>query len=129
MNRSAVGATGHAEVVRIEYDPDSITLDTVLDLFFEAHDPTMLNRQGSDVGTQYRSVILWSNESEIPVIEAALSRAKEKWGDVITTEVKKLESFYPAEDYHQNYYNKHPDQPYCAIVIAPKLEKFLKKEK
>jgi peptide-methionine (S)-S-oxide reductase len=129
MNRSAVGATGHAEVVRIEYDPDSITLDTVLDLFFEAHDPTMLNRQGSDVGTQYRSVILWSNESEIPIIEAALSRAKEKWGDVITTEVKKLESFYPAEDYHQNYYNKHPDQPYCAIVIAPKLEKFLKKEK
>lgn len=117
------GATGHAEVVKITYDPAKTSLAALLDFFFVIHDPTTLNRQGADTGTQYRSIILYADDSQKSAAEAAKDRAREKWGDRIVTQIVPLKAFYPAEAYHQDYYRKHPDAGYCQVVIRPKLEK------
>jgi peptide-methionine (S)-S-oxide reductase len=117
------GTTGHAEVVQITFDPALVTLDSLLDLFFQAHDPTTLNRQGDDLGTQYRSGIYWTSEPQRVAAEAAKTRAQVRFPVPIVTEVKPLTAFWPAEDYHQDYFNKNPDQAYCRAVIPPKLKK------
>ena len=121
------GVTGHAEVVEIEYDESEISYDELLDIFFEIHDPTQLNRQGNDVGTQYRSIILYLDDNQK---QKALKKIEElkKQGIDVVTEVKKLDKFYKAEDYHQNYYERNPHNPYCAYVIAPKIKKFFEKK-
>ena len=121
------GATGHAEVVKVIYDENEITLDELLDIFFAIHDPTTLNRQGADVGTQYRSVVYYANEEEKKAIEAAIKRAQKEYSDPIVTEVSPKPKFYEAEAYHQNYYDQNPMQGYCQVVIKPKVQKFLTK--
>ena len=121
------GATGHAEVVKVIYDQKEITLDELLDIFFAIHDPTTLNRQGADVGTQYRSVVYYENEEEKKAIEAAIERAQKEYSDPIVTEVSPKPKFYEAESYHQNYYDQNPMQGYCQVVIKPKVQKFLTK--
>lgn len=117
------GRTGHAEVVRITFDPDVISEDQVLDFFWEVHDPTTLNRQGNDVGPQYRSIILYSDEQQRDRAQASLERAKERFSSPIVTEVEPLGAFYPAEDYHNDYYELNPNQGYCRLIIQPKLKK------
>lgn len=117
------GSTGHAEAVQITFDESVIPPETVLDIFFLIHDPTTLNRQGNDVGTQYRSGMYYADERQKKQFEAAVVRAKEHWDDAIVTELKPLDAFYPAEDYHQDYFNKNPANGYCSIVIAPKIVK------
>lgn len=117
------GKTGHAEVVRVEYDPSEISLDEVLDIFWTVHDPTTLNRQDYDTGTAYRSIILYEDDAELPVIEASIKRTQKLWDDPIVTEVKKLDRFYPAEPEHRDYFLKHPEQAYCQIIVNPKLAK------
>ena len=119
------GATGHAEVVEITYEDTLITLDELLDIFWQIHDPTTLNRQGADTGTQYRSVIYYSDEEEHETIKTSIKTASEKFADKIVTEVSLVQEFYPAEEYHQNYYARNPNQGYCQVVIAPKLQKFM----
>ncbi len=119
------GAIGHAEVVKIVYDENVIMLDELLDIFFAIHDPTTLNRQGADVGTQYRSVVYYENEKEKEAIEAAIKRAQKNYKDPIVTEVSPKPIFYKAEEYHQNYYDTNPHQGYCQVVIQPKIQKFL----
>lgn len=120
--------TGHAEVVDVEWDPAVTKLDTVLDVFFASHDPTPLNRQGGDEGPQYRSVIYYANEDQKKAADAAKARAAKEWKNPIVTEIAPLKEFYPAEDYHQNYYNLNKDKnPYCSYVIAPKLRKLVEK--
>ena len=121
------GATGHAEVVKVIYDENEITLDELLDIFFAIHDPTTLNRQGADVDTQYRSVVYYENEEEKKAIEAAIKRAQAEYKDPIVTEVSPKPTFYEAEAYHQNYYDENPMQGYCQVVIKPKVQKFLTK--
>lgn len=121
------GNTGHAEVVKIQYDPDKINLDRILELFFLVHDPTTLNRQGSDKGTQYRSVIFYSTLSEKELIDKYIEKMKSSYNDPVVTVVVKFSEFYEAEDYHKNYYKTHKDQPYCSIVISPKILKAQKK--
>lgn len=120
------GTTGHAEVVKIEFNPDEIILKKILELFFLAHDPTTLNRQGADVGTQYRSIILYENDAQMILANQVITELNNSgaYKDPIVTEVVPLETFYPAEDYHQDYFKNNPEQSYCQIVIAPKLEKF-----
>lgn len=120
------GETGHAEVVRLTYDENKIDLENILRIFFEVHDPTTLNAQGGDIGTQYRSVIFYSNENDKEIIQKAIEEAQKNFKNKIVTEVAPLSAFYIAEEYHQDYYAKNPDQPYCVAVISPKLEKFLK---
>ena len=120
------GRTGHAEVVQLVYDPTVVTLSDILDVFFATHDPTTLNRQGADVGSQYRSAIFYHSDEHLSEIEAAIGRAKQLWSDPIVTEVKPFESFYEAEDYHQAYFELNQEAPYCRAVIAPKLQKFQK---
>lgn len=120
------GSTGHAEVVQIDFDPAVISLDTVLRIFFHAHDPTTLNRQENDVGTQYRSVVLYHNDAQRVAAERVRAeiQAARVWGDAaLVTEISPLTQFYPAEGYHQNYFNENPAQPYCAFLIAPKVKK------
>jgi peptide-methionine (S)-S-oxide reductase len=119
------GATGHAEVVQITFDPAVISFRDLLDVFFTIHDPTTLNRQGNDSGTQYRSAIFYhSPQQELVAREAvAAYTALQLWDDPIVTEVVPLEKFWPAEAYHQNYFATHPGNPYCAVVIAPKVGK------
>jgi peptide-methionine (S)-S-oxide reductase len=118
------GRTGHAEVVQITYDPSKVTYDQLLDLFWKVHDPTTLNRQGADHGTQYRSIILTSTPEETAAAEASKKKAKALYADPIVTEIKPLTVFYPAEEYHQGYYrNNKGKNPYCQVVIAPKLKK------
>ena len=117
------GETGHAEVVQVTFDESIIPSEVILDLFFLIHDPTTLNRQGADVGTQYRSAMYYTNNIQKEAFEAAEERAKEHWGEHLTTEVEKLDIFYPAEDYHQDYFNKNPGNGYCSIVITPKIIK------
>jgi len=117
------GETGHAEVARIEYDPAVTNLDHLLSVFFEAHDPTTLNRQGADEGTQYRSVIFYSNEAQHQAADRAKQAAAAHWDDPIVTQIVPLEKFYVAENYHQDYYRLHPNKGYCAIVIRPKVKK------
>ncbi|WP_043589521.1 peptide-methionine (S)-S-oxide reductase MsrA [Geminisphaera colitermitum] len=116
------GTTGHAEVVKVEFDPAVVTLDRVLDLFWHIHDPTTLNRQGADVGTQYRSVIFYATPAQKTAAEASLARANPEWGGKIVTEITALDVFYPAEAYHQNYYKNNPQAGYCRAVIKPKLD-------
>jgi peptide-methionine (S)-S-oxide reductase len=117
------GRTGHAEVVRVEFDPDVIGVEDVLRRFFESHDPTTLNRQGNDVGTQYRSIVLYENEAQREAAEKIRGEAHARLEGKVVTEIEPLETFYPAEDYHQDYFDKHPNAGYCRLVIAPKLKK------
>ncbi|MDE1171204.1 MAG: peptide-methionine (S)-S-oxide reductase MsrA [Verrucomicrobium sp.] len=117
------GATGHAEVVEITYDPAVITYRQLLEIFWDVHDPTTLNRQGNDVGTQYRSVIFYQGDAQKQEAEASKKEAAARFHQEIVTEISPLPAFYPAEDYHQDYFRKHPDVPYCAYVISPKLQK------
>ncbi|MEO1958475.1 MAG: peptide-methionine (S)-S-oxide reductase MsrA [Nautiliaceae bacterium] len=122
------GMTGHAEVVKIDFDESVISYDELLDIFFQIHDPTQLNRQGNDLGTQYRSIILYLNEEQRKKAFEKIQELKEIGIDVVT-EVKKFDKFYKAEKYHQNYFAKNPFQPYCVYVVSPKVEKFLEKFK
>jgi len=117
------GKTGHAEVVQIEYDPAKISYEKIVDLFWDAHDPTTLNRQGADVGTQYRSIILTANDEETRLAEESKARAQAKFKSPIVTEIAPLPKFYPAEDYHQDFYRENPLHPYNLAVIRPKLKK------
>jgi len=123
------GVTGHAEVVKLTFDPSEISYDDILHIFFSIHDPTTLNRQGNDVGTQYRSVIFTTSDGQLATAKKVIAELeKEKLYDKpIVTEVVPLEKFYPAEGYHQKYYEYNPEQAYCQIVIAPKLAKFRQK--
>lgn len=120
------GRTGHAEVVQITYDPAKTSYEKVIDLFWKAHDPTTLNRQGADAGTQYRSIILTQNDEERAIAEKSKAAAQKDLKEPIVTEIKPLEVFYPAEKYHQDFYQNNPNYPYSAAVIEPKLEKFRK---
>ena len=122
------GATGHAEVVRITFDPGETSYRELLAGFFASHDPTTLNRQGNDVGTQYRSVIFYNSEEQRRQAEQAIAEltAEHEFRDPIVTTVEPATAFYVAEDYHQNYFNENSEQPYCQFVIAPKLDKFRK---
>ena len=117
------GRTGHAEVVQIEFDPAKISYEQVIDLFWKAHDPTTLNRQGADVGTQYRSIILYENEAQKAAAEKSKAAAQAHFKNPIVTDIVPLQVFYPAETYHQDFYDKNPDYPYSRAVIVPKLEK------
>jgi peptide-methionine (S)-S-oxide reductase len=120
------GRTGHAEVVQIEYDPALISYDDLLTIFWRIHDPTTLNRQGNDVGTQYRSIILTHDEGQKKAAERSLVEAQELYRDPIVTQIEPLNTFYPAEDYHEDYYRRNRNQPYCRAVIDPKVRKFRK---
>ena len=122
------GNTGHAEVAQITYDPDVVSFEELLEVFWKTHDPTTLNRQGNDVGTQYRSSVFYHDEEQKRVAEAYKQKldASGAYDHPIVTEIAPLEKFYPAEDYHQNYYNQNGFQPYCAFVVRPKVEKFRK---
>lgn len=123
------GTTGHAEVVQLGFDPAKVSYKEILEVFFAIHDPTTMNRQGNDSGPQYRSAIFWHDESQRETarqVIAALT-AEQAFEDPIVTEVTKLETFYPAEKYHQDYYRRNTAQPYCAFVISPKLAKYRKR--
>lgn len=122
------GRTGHAEVVEVTFDPEEISLHDLLGVFFATHDPTTLNRQGADVGTQYRSGVYYASEAQRETAEAVVAELTEQgvYDDPIVTEIVPLESFYAAEDYHQDYFERNPAQPYCAAVIAPKVAKLRK---
>jgi len=120
------GATGHAEVVEITFDPDVISFPELLDIFWVIHDPTTLNRQGADAGTQYRSVIFYQNEAQKAAAEASMAKAQSQFEDPIVTELSAAPRFYPAEPYHQHYYDLNAEQGYCQVVIAPKLQKFMR---
>ena len=117
------GTTGHAEVVQIEYYPEQISYDELLEIFWKAHDPTTLNRQGADVGTQYRSVIMYHDEEQKERAERSMAAASKLLGDPIVTEIVPLRTFYSAEGYHQDFYDQNPNYGYCRIVIHPKLKK------
>jgi peptide-methionine (S)-S-oxide reductase len=122
------GATGHAEVVQIRFDPDVISFDDLLHVFFTIHDPTTLDRQGADVGTQYRSAIFYHTPEQKATAQRVIAelQAEQVWDDPIVTELKPLDVFYPAEEYHRDYFRRNPDQGYCRAVIAPKVAKVRK---
>jgi peptide-methionine (S)-S-oxide reductase len=122
------GATGHAEVVQITYAEDVIGFGDLLDVFFTIHDPTTLNRQGNDIGTQYRSAVFYHDETQRQITEEKVGALTEAgiWNNPIITEITEAETFYPAEDYHQGYFRNNPTQGYCAAVVAPKVAKFRK---
>jgi peptide-methionine (S)-S-oxide reductase len=121
------GDTGHAEAIRVTFDPQAIGLDDVLDVFFATHDPTQLNRQGNDVGTQYRSVVVPRDPAQESAIRAAIARAQPDWPAPIVTTIEPLSDWYPAEDYHQDYWEGEGQRnPYCLSVIPPKLKKLRK---
>lgn len=123
------GTTGHAEVIRFEYDPSLISFGDLLNVFFATHDPTTMNRQGNDVGPQYRSVIFYSTEGQRVAAEQKITElnASSGAGEPVVTTVEPLQEFYPAEDYHQKYYEHHKDAAYCQLVINPKLQKVQEK--
>jgi peptide-methionine (S)-S-oxide reductase len=123
------GITGHAEAVQLTFDPEQISYREILQVFFTIHDPTTLNRQGADVGTQYRSAIFYHTEEQKAAAEAVIGEleAEKVWDDSIVTELAPFDQFYPAEDYHQEYYVNNPGQGYCRVVIAPKVAKFRSK--
>jgi peptide-methionine (S)-S-oxide reductase len=129
------GTTGHAEVVQITYDPEQITYGDLLDVFFTIHDPTTLNRQGADVGTQYRSAIFYHDDEQKRIAEEKIRELEDLkiWDDPVVTQVAPLTDFYPAEEYHRDYFERNPQQSYCSIVIALKVakarQKFLEKLK
>jgi peptide-methionine (S)-S-oxide reductase len=120
------GDTGHAEVIQLAFDPAVIRYRDILEVFFSTHDPTTLNRQGDDVGTQYRSAIFWHDEEQRSSAAALIEELDQggKYREPIVTELVRASSFWPAEDYHQNYLRHHPNEPYCAYVVQPKVEKF-----
>jgi peptide-methionine (S)-S-oxide reductase len=122
------GTTGHAEVVKLTFDPSIISYEQILTVFFHVHDPTTLNKQGADVGTQYRSVIFYNSDEQKKTAEKVKENITKQglWDDLIVTEITPAAEYYPAEDYHQNYYNDNPNQSYCSYVIAPKVKKFYK---
>lgn len=117
----------HAEVVQVSYNEDSISLETIIDIFLNVHDPTSLNQQGHDIGAQYRSIILCNNHIETEIVHSVIKGNRDLWPNPIVTEVGLLDVFYPAEDYHQDYFNQNPNNPYCQVVINPKLRKFEEK--
>lgn len=117
------GKTGHAEVVQITFDPDKISYSQILEIFWKAHDPTSLNRQGADIGTQYRSIILTANSDQEHAARESKARAQKDFQTPIVTEIVPLKKFYPAEGHHQNFQRENPGHPYCRAVIAPKLKK------
>lgn len=121
------GATGHAEVLKVEYDPGVATLEKLLDIFFSMHDPTSLNRQEADVGSQYRSIILFTSKAQEEAVERFISKMQKNYDRSIVTEVGRLGKFYPSEDYHKDYYKANPLQPYCMLVIGPKVQKIKKR--
>jgi peptide-methionine (S)-S-oxide reductase len=125
------GKTGHAEVVRIEFDPEGIAFTQILDVFFHTHDPTTLNRQGADVGTQYRSSVFWADKEQKEVAAKVIKNLDDsgEFDSPIVTTLEELGKFYPAEDYHQNYFDDNPRQGYCEVVINPKVTKFQKRYK
>ncbi len=120
--------TGHAEVIKIDYDPVQISLEKLLDYFWHVHNPTQVGGQGNDEGPQYRSIILYANEAQKLAAEKSRAEAQKVFRDPITTEIVPLTMFWPAEDYHQDYFAKHPNEGYCSYVIAPKIEKLKKLE-
>jgi peptide-methionine (S)-S-oxide reductase len=122
------GATGHAEVVQIEYDPRQISYRDLLEVFFASHDPTTLNRQGNDVGTQYRSVIFYDSAEQKRTAEAVINEftSAKTFSRPIVTELAPLDAFYPAEAYHQEFFERNPQQPYCQVIVAPKVAKLRK---
>ena len=117
------GKTGHAEVIQITFNPGTISVSELLEFFFEAHNPTTLNRQGNDVGTQYRSTIMPYSQEQSNLARTALDQAAGSFEEPIVTTIEPLETFYPAEAYHHDYYNQHQSAPYCAFIISPKLDK------
>lgn len=119
----STGKTGHAEVVKLEYDPDSIKLEKILDVFFQTHDPTTRDRQGPDTGSQYRSIVLYTSDGQREIVERVIESLRPRYEDEIVTEVEPLEKFWTAEERHQNYFEKNPDSAYCRIHIPPKIEK------
>lgn len=123
-----LGVTGHAEVARVTFDDELVSFDELLEVFWFVHDPTTLNRQGNDIGTQYRSVVFYHNEEQKLKAEQYKQELENKkvWEKPIVTAIDPLINFYPAEDYHVNYFKNHPDEPYCAAVVRPKVEKFKK---
>lgn len=123
------GTTGHVEVAQLTYDAERISFREILDIFFATHDPTTLNRQGNDSGTQYRSVIFYHSPEQQATAQEIIRdlTAKKSFADPIVTAIEPASQFYPAEDYHQQYFENHPYQPYCAFVVAPKVDKFRKK--
>jgi peptide-methionine (S)-S-oxide reductase len=120
------GTTNHAEVAEVHFDEDVISPENILDIFFTLHDPRQLNRQGDDIGTQYRSEVFYRNETEKSYIEAALERAKDLWEGELVTKITPAETFWEAEEYHQDFYAKNPNQGYCNAVVAPKMAKVRK---
>lgn len=117
------GLTGHAEVVKITFDPAKVTYTELLDLFWKIHDPTTLNRQGADIGPQYRSIILYSSPEQEAAAKASIAKAAPSFRNPIVTELKPLETYWKAEGYHQDYFRRNPDQGYCQVVVAPKVDK------
>jgi len=122
------GTTGHAEVIQLTFDPSVITFGQILTVFFHVHDPTTLNRQGADAGSQYRSVIFYNSPAQKETAEKVIAdiTASKLWDDPVVTEISALGDYYKAEDYHQDYYNNNPEKSYCSFVIAPKIKKFYK---
>lgn len=127
-NQVCAGTTGHAEVVQLTFDPSLVSFQEILEVFFTIHDPTTLNRQGNDVGTQYRSAIYYHTEEQRQEVEAVVKRIESEkiWHNPIVTEISPYKTFYKAEEYHQDYFERNPYQPYCQIVVAPKVAKFRK---
>jgi len=125
------GFTGHAEVIRIEFNPDEIKFDQLLDVFFHTHDPTTKNRQGADVGTQYRSAVFFHDAEQKAAAEKVIAELNKSgdFDDPIVTTLEEMKIFYPAEDYHQNYFAQNPSNPYCRAVVGPKVSKFMKRYK
>jgi peptide-methionine (S)-S-oxide reductase len=123
------GDTGHAEVIQIKYEPETISYDQLLEVFWEVHDPTTLNQQGRDTGEQYRSVILYHNEAQKKSAEASKKIAATKFKDPIVTQIVPLQKFYKAEEYHQDYFRKNPHAAYCSVVISPKVQKLEKQKR
>jgi peptide-methionine (S)-S-oxide reductase len=121
------GSTGHAEVVRVTFDTSILSLNDVLDIFWAVHDPTTLDRQGNDVGSQYRSAIYYETDEQLPVIQKSIEEVQKLWDSPVVSEVKKLDKVYPAEAYHQDYFANNPEQAYCQVVINPKLIKLKEK--
>ena len=118
--------TGHAEVVKVVFDPSVIDLTKILCVFFALHDPTQVNRQGNDVGPQYRTCIFYSDESQKTTINQVISQIQPTYGSPIATEVEPAKAFWPAEDYHHDYFERNPNEPYCSLVVAPKISKAVK---
>jgi peptide-methionine (S)-S-oxide reductase len=123
------GSTGHAEVIQVTFDPSEVTFRELLEIFFTLHDPTTKNRQGGDIGTQYRSIVLYHDDEQRQITEDVIHEFEDAkvWDNPIVTQIEPLETFYPAEDYHQAYYRNHAGQPYCQVVIAPKVAKLRQK--